>query len=201
MASNQKNTDQIRLSKGDALLISDIQNDFLSGGSLAVPEGNRVIPVLNGYIDKFSKRRLPVFATRDWHPSGHCSFVQQGGPWPEHCIAGSEGAKFSTDLHIPLSAYIIAKGTEVEKEGYSSFSNPTFKAQLDNLDIRRLFIGGLATDYCVLNTVRDALSFGYQVLLLTDAIRAVNVRPRDGENAIDEMIEKGALPITLAMIE
>jgi nicotinamidase/pyrazinamidase len=201
MANNQKNADQIKLSKGDALLISDIQNDFLSGGSLAVPEGNQVIPVLNGYIDTFSKRRLPVFATRDWHPSGHCSFIQQGGPWPEHCIAGSKGAEFSADLHLPASAHIIAKGTDVEKEGYSSFSNRTFKAQLDNIDIHRLFIGGLATDYCVLNTVRDALSFGYQVLLLTDAIRAVNVRPRDGENAINEMIEKGAIPITLAMIE
>jgi len=201
MADNQKSTDLIQLSKGDALLISDIQNDFLSGGSLAVPEGNRVIPVLNGYIDKFSKRRLPVFVTRDWHPSGHCSFVQQGGPWPEHCVAGSEGAEFPADLHLPVSAYIIAKGTDVEKEGYSSFSNRTFKAQLDNIDIRRLFIGGLATDYCVLNTVLDALGFGYQVLLLTDAIRAVNVRPRDGENAIDEMIEKGAIPITLATIE
>jgi len=193
-----KSTDQIELGKGDALLISDIQNDFLHGGSLAVPEGDQIIPVLNGYIDRF--RQLPVFATRDWHPAKHCSFIRQGGPWPEHCVAGSKGAEFAADLHLPVSAYIISKGTDVEREGYSSFSNRTFKAQLDNAGVRRLFIGGLATDYCVLNTVRDALNFHYQVLLLTDAIRAVNVQPLDGQKAINEMVAKGAIPITLAMI-
>ena len=200
MTNKRKSTDQIELGKGDALLISDIQNDFLPGGSLAVPEGEQVIPVLNGYIDRFSNRQLPVFATRDWHPANHCSFIRQGGPWPEHCIAGSKGAEFSADLHLPASAYIISKGTDVEREGYSSFSNRTFKQQLDNAGVRRLFIGGLATDYCVLNTVRDALNYHYKVFLLIDAIRAVNVQKQDGENAINEMIEKGAIPITLSMI-
>ncbi len=200
MTNNRKIPDRIELGKGDALLISDIQNDFLSGGSLAVPEGNQVIPVLNGYIDKFINRQLPVFATRDWHPAKHCSFIRQGGPWPEHCIADSKGAEFSADLRLPASACIISKGTAVDSEGYSSFSNRTFKEQLDNAGACRLFIGGLATDYCVLNTVRDALNLHYGVLLLTDAIRAVNVRPHDGEQAINEMIEKGAIPITLAMI-
>jgi len=188
------------LGEGDALLISDIQNDFLPGGSLAVQEGERIIPVLNGYIDRFSHRQLPVFATRDWHPANHCSFIRQGGPWPEHCIAGSKGAEFVADLHLPVSVYIISKGTDLEREGYSSFSNRTFKQQLDNAGVRRLFIGGLATDYCVLNTVRDALNYHFKVFLLIDAIRAVNVQKQDGENAINEMIEKGAIPITLAMI-
>jgi len=191
-------TDQIELGKGDALLISDIQNDFLAGGNLAVPEGDRLIPVLNGYIDRF--HQLPIFATRDWHPANHCSFIRQGGPWPEHCVAGSKGAEFAADLHLPVSAYIISKGTDAEQEGYSSFSNRTFKAQLDNAGVRRLFIGGLATDYCVLNTVRDALNFRYKVLLLIDAIHAVNVQPLDGQKATNEMIAKGAIPITLAMI-
>lgn len=200
MTNKRKSTDQIELGKGDALLISDIQNDFLPGGSLAVQEGERIIPVLNGYIDRFSNRQLPVFATRDWHPANHCSFIRQGGPWPEHCIAGSKGAEFSADLHLLASAYIISKGTDVEREGYSSFSNRTFKAQLDNAGVRRLFIGGLATDYCVLNTVRDALNYHFNVFLLIDAIRAVNVQKQDGENAINEMIEKGAIPITLSMI-
>ncbi|EGW21503.1 isochorismatase family protein [Methylobacter tundripaludum] len=200
MTNKRKSIDQIELGKGDALLISDIQNDFLPGGSLAVQEGERIIPVLNGYIDRFSNRQLPVFATRDWHPANHCSFIRQGGPWPEHCIAGSKGAEFAADLHLPVSVYIISKGTDVEREGYSSFSNRTFKAQLDNAGIRRLFIGGLATDYCVLNTVRDALNFHFKVFLLIDAIRAVNVQKQDGENAINEMIEKGAIPITLSMI-
>jgi nicotinamidase/pyrazinamidase len=188
------------LGQGDALLVIDIQNDFLPGGSLAVPEGDQVIPVLNGYIDEFNYRQLPVFATRDWHPPSHCSFIRQGGPWPEHCIAGSKGAEFSADLHLPDSAHIISKGTDAEQESYSGFANRTFKAQLGNAEVRRLFIGGLATDYCVFNTVRDALNFHYQVLLLTDAIRAVNVRRQDGENAINEMLQQGAMPITLDMI-
>jgi len=200
MTNKRKSTDKIELDKGDALLVIDIQNDFLPGGSLAVPEGDQVIPVLNGYIDQFIKQQLPVFATRDWHPSNHCSFIQQGGPWPEHCIADSKGAEFSADLHLPVSIHVISKGTDAEQDGYSGFANRTFKAQLDNAGVRRLFIGGLATDYCVLNTVRDALNYHYQVLLLTDAIRAVNVRRQDGENAINEMIQKGAIPITLSMI-
>ena len=103
-------------------------------------------------------------------------------------------------MHLPASTYIISTGTEVEQDGYSGFENPALKLQLDNADAKRLFIGGLATDYCVLNTVRDALSYHYQVLLLTDAIHAVNVQRHDGENAIHEMIQKGAMPITLTMI-
>jgi len=200
MTNKRKSTDQIELGEGDALLISDIQNDFLPGGSLAVQEGERIIPVLNGYIDRFSHRQLLVFATRDWHPANHCSFIRQGGPWPEHCIAGSKGAEFVADLHLPVSVYIISKGTDLAREGYSSFSNRTFKAQLDNAGVRCLFIGGLATDYCVLNTVRDALNYHFKVFLLIDAIRAVNVQKQDGENAINEMIQKGAIPITLSMI-
>ena len=200
MTNKQKNTDKIELAKGDALVIIDIQNDFLPGGSLAVPEGDQVIPVLNGYIDQFIERQLPVLATRDWHPSNHCSFIQQGGPWPEHCIAGTRGAEFASDLHLPASVNVFSKATDADQDSYSDFANPTFKKQLDNMEVRRLFIGGLATDYCVLSTVRDALNYHYKVLLLIDAIRAINVRQQDGENAINEMIQKGAMPITLGMI-
>lgn len=200
MTNKQKSTDTVELGKGDALLIIDIQNDFLPGGSLAVAEGDQIIPVLNGYIDQFIYRQLPVFATRDWHPANHCSFIPQGGPWPEHCIAGSKGAEFSSELHLPASTSIISKGTDVEQDGYSGFVNPALKDQLDKMGACRLFIGGLATDYCVLNTVRDALSCHYQVLLLTDAIRAVNVQRQDGGNAINVMILKGAIPVTLTMI-
>ncbi len=200
MTNKRKNTDKIELGKGDVLVIIDVQNDFLPGGSLAVPEGEQVIPVLNGYIDRFNNRQLPVLATRDWHPPDHCSFVQQGGPWPEHCIAGTKGAEFAADLHLPVPVKIFSKAIEAGQDDYSDFANPTFKEQLDNMEARRLFIGGLATDYCVLHTVRDALNHHYKVLLI-DAIRAVNVQKQDGENAINEMIQKGAMPITLAMIE
>lgn len=199
--NNKKNdADKIELAEGDVLVIIDIQNDFLPGGSLAVLEGEQVIPVLNGYIDHFIRRQLPILATRDWHPPDHCSFVQQGGPWPEHCVAGSKGAEFSADLRLPDPVKIFSKAVETGQDDYSDFANPKFKEQLDNMGARRLFIGGLATDYCVLHTVRDSLNHHYTVLLLIDAIRAVNVRPQDGENAINEMLQKGAKLITLAMI-
>lgn len=200
MSNDLDDAVNVELGIGDALLAIDLQNDFLPGGRLAVTEGDRVIPVMNHYIDRFIQRQLPVFATRDWHPRNHGSFAQQGGPWPEHCVAGSTGAEFAPGLHFPATVQIFSTGIEVENDGYSGFENPELKMQLDELGILRLFIGGLATDYCVFHTVCDALELGYQVLLLTDAIRAVNVNSGDGEQAIDTMVLKGAIPITLAMI-
>lgn len=201
MNNKKINRDKVELDIRDALLVIDIQNDFLPGGQLAVAEGDQVIPVMNNYIDRFIQRQLPVFATRDWHPKNHGSFIQQGGPWPEHCIAGSTGAEFARDLHLPATVYIFSTGIEVENDGYSGFENPGLNKQLEKLSVSRLFIGGLATDYCVLNTVCDALNRNYQVLLLTDAVRAVNVHSQDGEQAINKMILKGAIPISLAMIQ
>jgi nicotinamidase/pyrazinamidase len=134
MINKQKSTDEIEVGKGDALIIIDIQNDFLPNGNLAVPEGDQVIPVLNGFIDHFINRKLPVFATRDWHPSNHCSFIQQGGPWPEHCIAGTKGAEFSSALHLPVSVKIFSKASDAEQDSYSDFANPTFKEQLDKMN-------------------------------------------------------------------
>jgi nicotinamidase/pyrazinamidase len=191
----------VELKASDALLIIDIQNDFLPGGRLAVFEGNQVIPVINRYIDRFSRQQLPIFATRDWHPKNHGSFLKQGGTWPEHCVAGSTGAEFAASLHLPAAVHIISKGTEAEKDGYSGFSNPDLKKQLDLMGVSRLFIGGLATDYCVLNTVCDALNLDFEVFLLADAVRAVNVRQHDGELAIKKMMQKGARLMTLATIQ
>ena len=201
MNNKKINTDKIELGMGDALLAIDIQNDFLPGGRLAVPDGDQVIPVMNAYIDRFIQRQLPVLATRDWHPKNHHSFLQQGGPWPEHCIAGSPGAEFAQGLHLPATVQVFSKGTGVENDGYSDFANPEMIKQLEKLNVSRLFIGGLATEYCVLYTVCDALRLNYQVLLLTDAVRAVNVNKHDGDQAIDKMILNGAIPITLAMIQ
>jgi nicotinamidase/pyrazinamidase len=200
MSNTHSGYEKITLAEGDALVIVDLQNDFLPGGRLAVPDGGQVIPVLNGYIERFINQGLPLFATRDWHPKNHSSFIEQGGPWPEHCVAGTRGAEFSAELHLPASVRIISAGSEVERDGYSAFETPLCKQQLDSAGARRLFIGGLATDYCVLNTVRDALAFDYEVFLLTDAVKAINVQPRDGQKAIDEMVQKGAKPITLSMI-
>jgi nicotinamidase/pyrazinamidase len=178
---------------GDALL----QNDFLPGGSLAVPRGDEVVPVLNRYVRAFAAQSLPVYATRDWHPELHYSFRARGGPWPPHCVAGTRGAAFAAALQLPPAAVIISKATTVEQDAYSGFQGTNLDRQLHAARIRRLFIGGLATDYCVLNTVRDALRLGYEVLLLTDAIRAVDVQPGDGLRAEEEMTKLGAQRITV----
>lgn len=182
------------------MLAIDIQNDFLPGGNLAVPEGNLVVSVLNQYIKIFQKQRLPIFLTRDWHPPDHQSFIPQGGPWPEHCIAESNGAAFPASLLFPAEFQVYSTGTEVDKDGYSGFENASFKEQLYKFHVQRIFIGGLATDYCVLNTVLDALKYNYQVFLLKDAIRAVNVHEDDGIKAEQKMISQGATPIVLEMI-
>src|SRR5574340_133567 len=145
---------------GDALLVVDAQNDFLPGGSLAVPGGDEVLPPLNRYLGIFTARNLPVFATRDWHPARHCSFRAQGGSWPPHCVAGTRGAEFAAALRLPPSAEIVSKATSAEQDAYSGFHGTGLDALLRAADIRRLFVGGLATDYCVLNTVRDALKLG-----------------------------------------
>ena len=181
----------------DALLIVDVQNDFLPGGSLAVPRGDEVVPVLNRYVRAFAVQNLPVYATRDWHPERHCSFRAQAGIWPPHCVAGTRGAEFAAALRLPPSAVVISKATTPEQDAYSGFQGTNLDQQLRSAGIRRLFIGGLATDYCVLNTVRDALRLGYQVLLLGDAIRAVDVQPGDGQRAEEEMIKLGAQRISV----
>ena len=194
---NSENRNDIRPQPGDALLIVDVQNDFLPGGSLAVPRGDSVVPVLNRYLEIFAEQDLPVYATRDWHPPLHCSFRAQGGPWPPHCIAKTSGAAFAAALQLPPAAVIVSKATTVEQDAYSGFEGTNLHRQLHAANIRRLYIGGLATDYCVLNTVRDALRLGYQVLLLCDAIRAVDVQPGDGLRAEEEMVSLGAQRITL----
>ena len=192
--------DSVRLSAGDGLVVVDVQNDFLPGGALGVPRGDEVVEPLNGYLKRFVGRGLPVFATRDWHPPGHCSFREQNGPWPRHCVAGSEGAHFATALRLPADTVLVAKATEPEAEAYSGFGGTDLDELLRTAGIRRLFVGGLATDYCVLNTVRDALRLGYTVLLLRDAVRAVDVNAGDGDRAMAEMLALGAYAVELAQI-
>lgn len=181
---------------GDALIVVDVQMDFLPGGNLGVPRGDEVVPVLNRYLELFSAPRLPIYATRDWHPPDHSSFRAQGGPWPAHCIAESPGAAFAPHLRLPPYTFIISKATAADKDAYSGFEGTDLDARLKRAGVRRLFIGGLATDYCVLNTVRDARRLGYDVRLLTDGVRAVNVQPDDGRKAEEEMRRLGAEPVT-----
>lgn len=177
---------------GDALLVIDVQNDFLPGGSLAVPQSDAVVPALNRCLALFVKKKLPVYASRDWHPADHCSFRLQGGPWPPHCVAGTRGAAFPANLALPPDAVIISKADTRERDAYSAFGGTDLDRRLKAAGVKRLFAGGLATDYCVLNTVKDVLALGYEVVLLTDALRAVDVTPGDGEHALAEMGRLGA---------
>lgn len=194
---NDTKRTKIEPTKGDALVIVDVQYDFLPGGALAVPESDRILPVLNNYIAIFEKRALPIYMTRDWHPANHCSFKEYGGPWPTHCVADTRGAAFSEDLKFASRATIISKATTPERECYSDFGTTNFEADLRAAGVSRLFVGGLATDYCVFHTVKDALALGFTTFLLRDAIRAVNVQPEDGQKAEQEMIRLGAKPMEL----
>jgi nicotinamidase/pyrazinamidase len=184
--------------QGDALLIVDVQIDFLPGGSLAVPHGDEVVPVLNHWIDLFRERGLPVFATRDWHPADHCSFVAQGGPWPPHCVVGTAGARFSDGLRLPAGCTVISKDTRQDENTYSGFEGTDLAERLRRASVTRLYIGGLATDYCVLNTVKGAIGAGFQVFLLLEAVRPVEVNPGDGKRAVEEMKGLGAVPLALS---
>lgn len=176
---------------GDALVVVDVQNDFVTG-TLAVPEGAEVIAPLNRAAALFAQRGLAVVATRDWHPPDHCSFAAQGGPWPPHCVAGTTGADHVPALRLPASTIPVLKATRPEADAYSGFSGTSLAERLRGRGVRRLFVGGLATDYCVLNTVRDALAEGFDVVVLGDAIRAVDVREGDGARAQAEMSALGA---------
>lgn len=187
------------LQQGDALLIVDMQNDFVTG-SLAVPDGAAVVEPLNRASDAFVGRGLPVVATRDWHPPDHCSFRAQGGPWPPHCVAGSPGAEYVAGLRLPDDTLHVLKATTPHADAYSGFQGTDLASDLHARGVRRLIVGGLATDYCVLNTVRDGIDLGFQVLVLTDAVRAVDVKPGDGAKAEAEMQHHGAVLSSLDAI-
>jgi nicotinamidase/pyrazinamidase len=181
----------------DALIVVDVQNDFCPGGTLAVADGDQVVPVLNRYIDQFIKAGLPIFATRDWHPDKTSHFTTGGGPWPPHCIQGSKGAEFHPDLRLPPGTVMVSAGTGADEDGYSGFvgrdeSGVTLADLLRQRGIERVFVGGLATDYCVKHTVLDGLKEGLKVVLLADSVRGVNVKPGDSERAIEEMLNAGA---------
>ena len=189
----------ISLTPSDALLLIDVQNDFLPGGALGVSGGDEIIPTLLNYTRVFESHRLPIFLTRDWHPPNHCSFKPQGGPWPVHCVAGSPGSLPPMSFATPPPAVIIYKAIDRDQEAYSAFHLTALDRHLRALNVHRLFIGGLATDYCVLNSVKDARTLGYEVCLLTDGIKAVNLQPDDGRRAEEEMIGLGSLPVRWEM--
>lgn len=177
----------------DALLLVHLQLDFLPGGALPVKGGDLVVPVLNRWIARCKVAGARVIATRDWHPPDHCSFQAQGGPWPVHCVAGTEGATFTPALALPPEAPVFSQATSSQTEAYSGFEGTGLADDLRRADIGRLLVGGLATEYCVFHTVLAALQLGFQVVVLADGVRPVEVHPGDGERAMEAMVEAGAV--------
>jgi nicotinamidase/pyrazinamidase len=181
------------LGPSDALIIVDVQNDFCPGGALPVPEGDRVVPVLNRWINAARAGGATVAASRDWHPARHISFRERGGSWPAHCVQGTHGAAFHAQLHLPGDALIVDKGDEPDRDEFSDFGGTRLADALRRRGVRRLWVGGLAEDYCVRATVIDGMKEGFEVHLILDAVRALDVHPGDGRRALQEMREAGCI--------
>src|SRR5437763_11900664 len=174
----------------EALVIVDFQNDFTPGGALAVPEGDTIAGRVNELAA--DPRFDLVVATRDWHPPDHGSFAEQGGPWPVHCVQGSEGAQLHPSLEAERVDVIVDKGQDRGTEGYSGFEGTNLGELLRERGIDKVTVVGLATDYCVKNTALDALRERLEVEVDSSAVRGVEVEPGDSERALDEMREAGA---------
>jgi len=181
------------MQKNPALLIVDVQNDFCPQGALPVPAGDRIIPPLNRLIEGCRKAAIPIIATRDWHPPDHCSFQDQGGPWPPHCVQGTLGAMLHPDLRVdPGSDVIVSKGQDRSRDAYSGFEGTRLAILLRERSVQTLWVGGLATDYCVRATALDALREGCDVYVIADAIQGVEVNPGDCRKAVEEIRKAGA---------
>lgn len=204
-----------------ALLLIDLQNDFCSGGALAVPEADQTIDIANQLIMLFKSQGKKIIASQDWHPADHGSFASAQGSspfesgtldgleqtwWPDHCIRNSHGAEFNPQLNSAVIDHIVQKGSQREIDSYSAFfdnghrHNTGLDAWLRQHDISSLVVMGLATDYCVKFSVLDALDLGYRVTLVTDGCRGVNLQPQDSAQAIQKMADSGATLMTLAQI-
>jgi len=171
------------------LLVVDVQNDFCPGGALAVLEGDRVVPVINALMKRFPV----VVASKDWHPQGSEHFTI----WPIHCVQGSLGAQFHPDLHTDRIELVLLKGVGVKEDGYTAFeaSNVNLEQYLKGRDVDELYVVGLATDYCVKQCALDAARRGFRTFVVTDAIAAVDVKPGDGDRALEEMVAAGVTPV------
>lgn len=185
----------IQIQPTDALIVVDVQNDFCPGGALAVAEGDAVVPLINGLVARF---RVRVF-TRDWHPPDHCSFADDpqfvDGSWPVHCVCDTPGAAFHPGLAVPDDAIVVNKATDREPDSYSGFDGTALADQLRAEGVERVFVLGLATDYCVKATALDAHAAGFDVYVLTDACRAVDNPPGTGAAALAEMERAGVVCI------
>jgi len=185
----QEEARRVKVLPSDALIIVDVQNDFCPGGALPVPKGDEVVDPINSMISLFSF----VVATQDWHPHNHISFREMGGPWPPHCVAGTWGAELHPRLKAEEISEFVKKGDKPDKEAYSGFDGTNLADILRSKGVERVFVCGLATDYCVKATVLDAIRNGFKTYVIVDAVRAVDVNPGDGERALEEMRMAGAI--------
>lgn len=179
-----------------ALLIVDVQKDFCPGGALAAPGGDGIIPALNRHVTEAREHEMPVYASRDWHPAVTSHFKQYGGEWPPHCVQGTAGAQFHRDLKLPADAVIISKGDDPAKPGYSAFDGHTASGKslahdLRDRNVTRLYVSGIATDYCVKATALDALRAGFEVAILRDAITGIDKNAGDSDHALEELSREG----------
>lgn len=173
----------------DALVLVDVQNDFCPGGALPIEGGNEVVAELNRWIEAAMAAGIPVFASRDWHPEGHLSFVAQGGPWPPHCLQDSEGAAFHPDLRLPEGAVKVTKGVRFEQDQNSAFDQTGLAAELRRRSISRIWVGGLAQDVCVAATALDGRREGFEVMLIIDGTRPVTAE--GGRESLEKMEAAG----------
>ncbi len=176
-----------RIEPTDALIVVDPQNDFLPGGSLAVPDGNRIFEPINRIMALFAY----VLASRDWHPRNHRYFQAYGGPWPYHCVAGTYGARFSPLLAADGVDEVVSKGTDPATDGYSAFAGTALAERLHAHGVRRIFVAGIATDYCVKCTTLDARDAGFEAVVISDAVAGIDVEPGDVDRALDAMRARG----------
>lgn len=187
----------MKIEPTDALIIVDVQNDFCPGGALAVPDGDKVVEPINRVALLFRY----VVTTQDWHPHNHSSFKEHGGIWPPHCVAGTTGAELHPQLNQQPVNISIHKADTAEKDAYSGFDNTNLAEQLRQRGVVRVFVCGLATDYCVRVTALDALKEDFATFVLTDAVRGVDVQTGDSEKALREMQESGAMMVTSGELE
>ena len=180
----------------DALIIVDVQNDFCPGGALAVPQGDEVIPTVNRLL----KQRWLSVATMDWHPAEHCSFEPHGGPWPPHCVQGTTGAELHPELDADNIQLTVTKASHHDKDAYSGFDGTELASILREKGITRVVVCGIATDYCVKATAHDALKEGFEVVVLEDAVRGVEVNPGDSQRALEELRKAGAQVIVTSQL-
>ena len=174
---------------GDLLLAIDVQKDFCPGGALAVEKGDEVVPVLNHWIERALDSNVPVYASRDWHPKNDISFQEYGGAWPAHCLQDSDGARFHPDLELPDSVIKVTKGVRFDHDQKSAFDKTGLAVHLREAGIKRIWMGGLALDVCVLSTALDARKEGFEVFIIEHATRPVTAD--NGEKALRKMYEAG----------